>query len=189
MLNADEICQRSAVHLRNGVRLILDAEPDLEVVAEAVTRALQDPAIDPVHCAANVGAPLGVATNLALDPWYFRWLARTGTPRAVYYSSSAAYPVALQRRGPIHRLPETEVDPARPGQLDATYGLAKLTGELLVPYAEAEGTRVTVLRPAERARPRRGRRHRRAAARASRPRRQPSAAARAGPPSSGRVRW
>ncbi|MER7814558.1 NAD-dependent epimerase/dehydratase family protein [Streptomyces sp. NPDC096153] len=107
-----------------------------------------------IHCAANVGgrasidgAPLAVGTNLGLDSWYFRWLARTGTPRAVYYSSSAAYPVALQRPGPIHRLVETDIDPARPGQPDATYGLAKLTGELLVPYAEAEGTRVHVLRP------------------------------------------
>src|SRR3982751_2447609 len=40
-----------------------------------------------IHCAAIVGgrasidgSPLGVATNLALDAWYMRWLVRTGTP-------------------------------------------------------------------------------------------------------------
>ncbi|MGA4867582.1 NAD-dependent epimerase/dehydratase family protein [Streptomyces lavendulocolor] len=106
------------------------------------------------HCAAIVGgrasidgSPLGVATNLALDSWYMRWLVRTGTPRAVYFSSSAAYPVALQQPGPIHRLTETDIDYTQPGQPDATYGLAKLTGEQLCQYAAAEGTRMTILRP------------------------------------------
>jgi nucleoside-diphosphate-sugar epimerase len=88
-----------------------------------------------IHCAAIVGgrasidgSPLGVATNLALDAWYMRWLARTGTPRAVYFSSSAAYPVALQQPGDIHRLVETDIDYEQPGRPDATYGLAKLAG-------------------------------------------------------------
>ncbi|MER5875463.1 NAD-dependent epimerase/dehydratase family protein [Streptomyces sp. NPDC001910] len=107
-----------------------------------------------IHCAAVVGgrasidgSPLGVATNLALDSWYFRWLIRTGTPRAVYFSSSAAYPVALQQPGEIHRLVETDIDYEQPGRPDATYGLAKLAGEQLARYAEAEGCRVHVLRP------------------------------------------
>jgi nucleoside-diphosphate-sugar epimerase len=107
-----------------------------------------------IHCAAIVGgrasidgSPLGVATNLALDAWYFRWLIRTGTPRAVYFSSSAAYPVALQQPGTIHRLVETDINYAQPGRPDATYGLAKLAGEQLARYAEAEGCRVHVLRP------------------------------------------
>ncbi|MFB7647141.1 NAD-dependent epimerase/dehydratase family protein [Streptomyces sp. NPDC056084] len=107
-----------------------------------------------IHCAAIVGgrasidgSPLGVATNLALDSWYMRWLARSGTPRAVYFSSSAAYPVALQQPGEIHRLVETDIDYEQPGRPDATYGLAKLTGEQLCQYAAAEGTRMTVLRP------------------------------------------
>jgi nucleoside-diphosphate-sugar epimerase len=106
------------------------------------------------HCAALVGgrasidgSPLGVATNLALDAWYFRWLIRTGTPRAVYFSSSAAYPVELQQPGPIHRLVETDIDLDNPRLPDASYGLAKVTGERLVRYAEAEGCRVHVLRP------------------------------------------
>lgn len=107
-----------------------------------------------IHCAAMVGgrasidgSPLGVATNLALDAWYFRWLIRTGTPRAVYFSSSAAYPVALQQPGDIHRLVESDIDLSCPGKPDATYGLAKLTGEQLAPVVEAHGTRVHVLRP------------------------------------------
>lgn len=107
-----------------------------------------------IHCAAIVGgrasidgSPLGVATNLALDSWYMRWLARTGTQRAVYFSSSAAYPVALQQPGEIHRLVEDDIDCEQPGRPDATYGLAKLTGEQLCQYAAAEGTQMTVLRP------------------------------------------
>ncbi|GAA2803066.1 NAD-dependent epimerase/dehydratase family protein [Streptomyces showdoensis] len=107
-----------------------------------------------IHCAAIVGgrasidgSPLGVATNLALDAWYMRWLARNSIPRAVYFSSSAAYPVALQGPGEIRRLGETDIDYGQPGQPDATYGLAKLTGEQLCQYAAAEGTQMTVLRP------------------------------------------
>ncbi|MEV7466127.1 NAD-dependent epimerase/dehydratase family protein [Streptomyces kronopolitis] len=107
-----------------------------------------------IHCAAIVGGrasidgcPFGVATNLALDAWYMRWLVRTGTPRGVYFSSSAAYPVALQQPGEICRLVETDIDYEQPGRPDATYGLAKLTGEQLCQYAAAEGVQMTVLRP------------------------------------------
>lgn len=107
-----------------------------------------------VHCAAIVGgrasidgSPLNVATNLALDAWYMRWLVRTGTPRAVYFSSSAAYPVDLQHRGSTHRLTEADIELGHPRLADATYGLAKRAGEQLVPYAERAGTRVHVLRP------------------------------------------
>lgn len=106
------------------------------------------------HCAAVIGGrasidghPLGVATNLALDSWFMRWLVTSGTPRAVYYSSSASYPVALQGENSGHRLREDDIDLDRPGRPDASYGLAKLTGEQLVPYVEAEGCRVHVLRP------------------------------------------
>jgi nucleoside-diphosphate-sugar epimerase len=106
------------------------------------------------HCAAVVGgrasidgSSLGVATNLALDAWYMRWLAKTKTPRAVYFSSSAAYPVALQTAELGIRLTEDNIDLDKPEAPDATYGLAKLTGEHLVPYVEAEGTRVHVMRP------------------------------------------
>ncbi|WUH94550.1 NAD(P)-dependent oxidoreductase [Streptomyces sp. NBC_00433] len=107
-----------------------------------------------IHCAAIVGgrasidgSPLGVGTNLALDSWYMRWLVRSGTPRAVYFSSSAAYPVELQQPGPIRRLREADIDLDNPRPADATYGLAKLTGENLARYAEAEGCRILIPRP------------------------------------------
>lgn len=107
-----------------------------------------------VHCAAIVGgrasidgSPLGVATNLALDSWYMRWLVRTRTPRAVYFSSSAAYPVELQQPGDVRKLYEEDIDLDQPERPDATYGWAKLTGEKLARYAEAEGCRILVPRP------------------------------------------
>jgi len=107
-----------------------------------------------IHCAAIVGgrasidgSPLGVATNLALDSWYMRWLARTRTPRAVYFSSSAAYPVELQQPGDVRKLYEEDISLDCPEQPDATYGWAKLTGEKLAAYAEAEGCRILIPRP------------------------------------------
>ncbi|WP_393075312.1 NAD-dependent epimerase/dehydratase family protein [Streptomyces sp. LN704] len=108
-----------------------------------------------IHCAAVVGgrasidgSPLGVATNLALDAWYMRWLVRTGVPRAVYFSSSAAYPTYLQEQGPVTwRLREDDIAPDHPEPPDATYGWAKLTGEKLAEYAQAEGCRILIPRP------------------------------------------
>lgn len=107
-----------------------------------------------IHCAAIVGgrasidgSPLGVGTNLALDSWYMRWLVKSRTPRAVYFSSSAAYPVELQQPGAVRRLREDDIDLDNPRPADATYGLAKLTGEHLARFAEAEGCRILIPRP------------------------------------------
>lgn len=107
-----------------------------------------------IHCAAIVGgrasidgSPLGVATNLALDAWYMRWLIRTKTPRAVYFSSSAAYPIGLQGPGLVRRLYEEDLSLDYPEEPDATYGWAKLTGEKLATYAAGEGCRILVPRP------------------------------------------
>lgn len=107
-----------------------------------------------IHCAAIVGgrasidgSPLGVATNLGLESWYMRWLVRTRTPRAVYFSSSAAYPVELQQPGDVRKLYEEDIDLGAPEQPDATYGWAKLTGEKLARYVEAEGCRILMPRP------------------------------------------
>lgn len=109
------------------------------------------------HCAAVIGgregidgSPLAVATNLALDSWYFRWLARTGTPRAVYFSSSAAYPVDLQvDLARPRQLRETDIrlDTFSIGRPDAVYGWSKLSGEILAGHARAAGCSVLVLRP------------------------------------------
>ena len=107
-----------------------------------------------VHCAAVVGgraviegAPLATATNLALDSDMFRYAVRTNTPRVVYFSSSAVYPVDFQVEGIGHRLRESDVDLDRPRMPDAVYGWAKLTGELLARHTRERGVRVHVFRP------------------------------------------
>lgn len=111
-----------------------------------------------VHCAAHVkgraeidGSPLAVATNLALDAWFFRWLELAKVPRAVYFSSSAAYPVDLQndwsRPLPLVEQHISTHRAANLGRPDATYGWAKLTGEQLAVHAQAAGHQVLVVRP------------------------------------------
>lgn len=124
-----------------------------------------------VHLAAIVGGrqtiegqPLKVATDLAIDSDMFQWALRTRPGRIVYYSSSAAYPTALQapcgytegvfsfdrpRHGQYigNCLREVDIDLERIANPDMTYGWAKLTGEMLAQHAEAEGLRVHVFRP------------------------------------------
>lgn len=102
-----------------------------------------------IHCAAVVGgratidgSPLAVATNLALDAWFFRWLELSGTPRAVYFSSSAMYPASLQD-GPWP-LRESDGRFYKRDAPDATYGLVKLVGEQLARQSKAV---VHVFRP------------------------------------------
>lgn len=105
------------------------------------------------HCAATVGgremiegAPLTIAANLGLDAAMFAWAARTKPEHVIYFSSSAAYPVALQRdRG--HRLAEDDIDLTDVHLPDEVYGWAKLTGEMLAAKARAAGVNVHVLRP------------------------------------------
>lgn len=110
-----------------------------------------------VHCAARIGgragidnSPLKVATNLALDAWFFRWLEQSQTRRAVYFSSSAVYPVDLQNdRARLVALTETMVrgGAANVGRPDGTYGWGKLTGEQLAVQARRSGCEVLVVRP------------------------------------------
>lgn len=107
-----------------------------------------------IHLAAIVGGrvtiegnPLSVASDLAIDSDMFQWALRTRPHRVVYYSSSAAYPVNLQRSGSTHFLTEDDIDLDDVRSPDLTYGWAKLTGETLARYAEAEGLRVHVFRP------------------------------------------
>lgn len=97
-----------------------------------------------IHLAAVVGGrlkiegdPLAVATDLAIDADFFQWLASVPEkPQAIYFSSSAAYPVDHQRRGSWHLLKEAYIaldfGMAVP---DMTYGWAKLTGEYLAQFA------------------------------------------------------
>lgn len=111
-----------------------------------------------IHCAAMVGGrakidgdPLAIAENLAIDSDFFRWVIRHKIPRVVYFSSSAAYPVAYQDLDRKWKLREDDIhlDPQAGGIgiPDQTYGWAKLTGELLAQHAESAGTRVHVFRP------------------------------------------
>lgn len=109
-----------------------------------------------VHAAAVVGGrevidgdPLAQAVNLELDAAMFQWAKRTRPGRVVYLSSSAVYPVMLQRDGSGRSLREEAVTLAEPivGVPDALYGWSKLTGEMLAGLARADGVPVTVVRP------------------------------------------
>lgn len=107
-----------------------------------------------VHCAAIVGGrlkiegqPMEVATDLAIDSDFFQFVLRTQPNRAIYFSSSAAYPVSLQTRLFGTRLVESDIDPVRPALPDAVYGWVKLTGERLAQYANEAGANIHVVRP------------------------------------------
>lgn len=106
-----------------------------------------------VHLAAIVGgratiesAPLSVAVDLSLDAEMFNWALRTKPRRVVYFSSSAAYPVELQRGDP-YKLKESDIDLNKIANPDLTYGWSKLTGEYLAMFAAEAGLKVSVFRP------------------------------------------
>lgn len=107
------------------------------------------------HCAAVAphrsaidSTPLTVGAGcLELDAAMFRWALRTKPGRVIYFSSSAAYPVALQKPGMAVRLREDHISLDRPEQPDAIYGWLKLTGEQLARHYRKQGGAVTVLRP------------------------------------------
>lgn len=107
-----------------------------------------------IHLAAIVGGratiegnPLAVASDLAIDADMFQWAIRTKPKHVVYFSSSAAYPIYLQKKEYAQRLRETDINLKHIRTPDFSYGWAKLTGETLAEYARAEGINVTVLRP------------------------------------------
>lgn len=122
-----------------------------------------------IHLAAVVGgratiegAPLSVAVDLSIDSEAFQWAIRTKPKHFVYYSSSAAYPIELQRQfnhiggtdmKPVdvelntYRMKESDIDLNKIKNPDLTYGWSKLTGEMLAKYAHDEGVRVHIFRP------------------------------------------
>jgi nucleoside-diphosphate-sugar epimerase len=109
-----------------------------------------------VHCAFHVGGraaidgePRMLARNLQIDASLFEWAVRTGQGRVLYFSSSAAYPWAMQRAGfgVGYRLKEADIDLSDVEQPDSRYGWAKVTGEQLAKAARESGLKVTVLRP------------------------------------------
>ena len=109
-----------------------------------------------IHCAARVGGratidsqPLWLAgSDFAIDGALWLWALRNRPGRIVYFSSSAAYPVALQGPGSTRRLAEHHLDfdcvVLAP---DQTYGWVKLTGEVCARAARHAGLLTTVLRP------------------------------------------
>lgn len=105
-----------------------------------------------IHLAAIVGGrmtienqPLSVATDLSIDSEMCNWAVRTKPGRIVYFSSSAAYPIELQRTE--YKLKETDIDLNNIRNPDMTYGWAKLTGEFCLQFLENEGINVNVFRP------------------------------------------
>lgn len=110
-----------------------------------------------IHLAAVVGGrlkiegdPLAVATDLSIDAEFFQWLAKVPKkPQVIYFSSSAAYPIDLQKRDSHRPLREEYIDLGfSVSAPDMTYGWAKLTGEYLAKFAaEKYGVDVKVYRP------------------------------------------
>lgn len=98
------------------------------------------------HCAAVVGGrlkidndPIAVAADLSIDAEFFNWAVRQQVrpQKLVYFSSSAAYPIQLQRKGQHCQLSETFINfsGSKIGLPDMSYGWSKLTGEFLAQHA------------------------------------------------------
>lgn len=105
-----------------------------------------------IHLAAIVGGretidnnPLSVATDLSIDSELCQWALRAKPDAIVYFSSSAAYPIHLQRNK--YQLKENDIDLNNVSNPDMTYGWAKLTGEYLLQFLKAEGIRTYIFRP------------------------------------------
>jgi GDP-L-fucose synthase len=108
------------------------------------------------HLAALVGGrlmiennPLAVAEDLGIDAAFFQWAAAARPGRCVCFSSSAAYPVRLQRRESYVLLSEDMIRfDGDIGMPDMSYGWAKLTAEYLARLAhERHGLRTVCFRP------------------------------------------
>ena len=109
------------------------------------------------HLAAIVGGrltiennPLAVASDLAIDSDMWSWAAKGRVSKVVNFSSSAAYPINLQRSSSeIISLKEEMIElHGLIGMPDLTYGWAKLTSEYLGKIAwEKYGVKSVVYRP------------------------------------------
>lgn len=110
---------------------------------------------DVYHFAAIVGGravidgdPMMVALDLSIDAEFFYFICRHKPKRALYPSSSAAYPVDLQTESNAIALKESDIDFNNMGQPDMTYGWSKLTGEYLAKIAaEYYGVSIVCIRP------------------------------------------
>ena len=96
--------------------------------------------------------PLAVAEDLEIDTSFWRWAVKNKKriKHIITYSSSAAYPVHLQRRKKYRLLKETDIDFTKDflGKPDLSYGWAKLNNEYLGLLAyEKYGIKNTNFRP------------------------------------------
>ena len=105
-----------------------------------------------IHLAAIVGGrqtiddnPLSVAIDLSIDAELCQWALRTRPEKLVYFSSSAAYPIQLQKT--TYKLKESDIDLNDIHNPDMTYGWAKLTGEYCLQFLENSGIKTYIFRP------------------------------------------
>lgn len=108
------------------------------------------------HLAAMVGGremiennPLAVADDLSIDAHYWQWATTARPGKNVVFSSSAAYPIELQREHHYELLREDMIAfDNQIGVPDMTYGWAKLTCEYLARLAYAKhGLKSVCYRP------------------------------------------
>jgi GDP-L-fucose synthase len=109
-----------------------------------------------LHLAAIVGGrlviennPLAVADDLSIDAQYWQWATEAKPAKTVCFSSSAAYPIYLQRRDHYVLLREDMISFERDlGMPDMSYGWSKLTCEYLARLAfERHGLKSVCYRP------------------------------------------
>jgi nucleoside-diphosphate-sugar epimerase len=108
------------------------------------------------HLAAMVGGrlmidnnPLAVADDLSIDAAYWQWAKETRPQKTACFSSSAAYPISLQRADHYVLLREDMISfDGDIGMPDMSYGWAKLTCEYLAQLAyEKHGLKSICYRP------------------------------------------
>lgn len=108
------------------------------------------------HLAAMVGGrmmiehnPIAVAEDLSIDASFWNWAKKVMPKKVVGFSSSAAYPIKLQRKDSYILLREDMIDFSDDiGMPDMSYGWAKLTQEYLARLAyEKHGIKTVIYRP------------------------------------------
>ena len=108
------------------------------------------------HLAAMVGGramiennPLAVADDLSIDAEYWQWAVKAQPAKSIVFSSSAAYPIHLQRPEHYVLLKEEMISfDEGLGMPDMTYGWAKLTHEYCARLAyEKHGLKSVTYRP------------------------------------------
>ncbi len=120
-------------------------------------KRVQEPDFDyAFHLAAMVGGramiennPLAVADDLSIDAEYWQWAVKAKPAKSIVFSSSAAYPVHLQRPDHYLLLKEEMISfDEGLGMPDLTYGWAKLTHEYCARLAyEKHGLKSVTYRP------------------------------------------